>query len=113
MQIQHITRQQRRSVRAERLQMVERFHRSGLTRVSFCRLEGIPLSTLNWWLTKSRRLSQVPAPVVFSELQVASPLEPATTPWAMEIASPSGMTIRCREALSLRDMARLLRGVRC
>jgi hypothetical protein len=32
------------------------------------------------------------------------------SPWAVEVVSARGVTVRCREALSMRDLIRLLRG---
>ncbi|MBI4470579.1 MAG: hypothetical protein HY650_14790 [Acidobacteria bacterium] len=117
------SRQQHRA--AERLRMVEQFHRSGLTRAAFSEQYGIPPATLNWWLAKARssgssgvRTSRRDAhvdgsggaiPVVFSEVRLPA-IDPATrSAWAMELTS-GGLTVRLREALSLRELARLLRG---
>ena len=100
--------------------MIEQFRRSGLTRAAFSQQYGIPLATLNWWLARTRPAgrsgvrtgSELPVPVVFSEVSVP-PLEAATTPaWAMELTS-AGLTVRLREALSVRDLFRLLRGSQC
>ena len=109
--------------------MIEQFRRSGLTRAAFSQQYGIPLATLNWWLARarsaassgvqtSRRGSPVDgrdsaAPVVFSEVSLPG-LEPAARPaWAMEVVSRSGLTVRWREALPVRELARLLRGSKC
>ena len=108
-----ITRRQYRATADQRLQMVEQFRRSGLTRAAFSRQYGIPLATLNWWLTKAKRASDLAVPVVFSEVVLAPPSETPNNAWAMEIVSPSGLTVRCREALPVRDLARLLRDTRC
>jgi transposase-like protein len=113
MEIKGLTRQQHHATAAERLQMVEQFRRSGLTRAAFSRQHGIPLATLNWWLAKTKRASNLPVPVVLSEVRLASPAATPNLAWAMEVISPSGLTVRCREALPVRDLARLLRGTRC
>ena len=97
---------------AERLQMVERFLRSGLTRKAFSRQYGVPLATLSWWLSKAKRLSVVPAAMTFREVKVM-PAAVTAEKWAMEIESPSGMKVRCREALPMRTLERLLRGRVC
>jgi hypothetical protein len=103
-----ITRQYRVTA-DQRMQMVEQFRRSGLTRAAFSQQYGIPLATLSWWLTKTKRASNLPVPVVFREVR----LEPSATEpnnlWAMELVGPSGLTVRCRETLTVRDLARLLR----
>jgi hypothetical protein len=113
MQSQHIVRRKRRLTNEERLQMVEQFQRSGLTREAFCEQEGIPIATLGYWLTRIKRTSNKPAPVVFREVRLTSPIVPPTSSWAMEVISPEGLTIRCREALSVNELVRLLRGSRC
>ena len=113
MEIKSITRQQHRAPATQRLQMVEQFRRSGLTRAAFSRQYGIPLATLNWWLTKTKGSSNLPVPVVFSEVMLAPQAVTPGNAWAMEVVAPSGLTVRCREALPVRDLARLLRGPRC
>ena len=108
-----ITRRQYRAPADQRMQMVERFRRSGLTRAAFSQQYRIPLATLNWWLTKTKRASALPVPVIFSEVMMAPPERTQGHKWAMEVVSSSGLTVRCREALSVRDLARLLRDARC
>jgi transposase-like protein len=109
MELQKYTPQSRRPTPAERLQMVERFRRSGLTRVAFSHQYGIPLATLSWWLSKAKNSTNVPAPVAFSEIKLMPPTEP-TIGWAMELESPSGLVVRCRTALDPKDLMCLLRG---
>lgn len=92
--------------------MVERFHRSGLTRISFCQQEGIPISTLSYWLTRIKRTPNDPGPVIFSEVRLTSPVSP-TDGWAMEVVSAEGLTIRYREAFSVNELVGLLRGSQC
>jgi hypothetical protein len=113
MQSEHMVRGKRRPTTEERLQMVDRFHRSGLTHEAFCEQEGIPISTLGYWLSRIRRTSKDVAPVVFSEVRLASPIAPQANSWAMEIVARSGVTIRCREPMLVGDLARLLRGRGC
>ena len=93
--------------------MVARYHRSDLTQREFCLQASIPISTLQWWLTKARRESQTPAPVTFTEVtlpQVARPDRDEGLAWAMEIVTHEGVTIRWRDAVSLPDLAAVLRG---
>lgn len=113
MEIKKATRAQNRASKAERLQMVEQFRRSGLTHVAFSRQHGIPLATLNWWLKKAKRASALPVPVVFSEVMLPPAPTVAASPWAMEFVRPDGLIVRCREPLCAGDLARLLRGPRC
>jgi len=103
----------RRTTPEQRLQMVELFRHSGLTCAAFSRQHGIPLATLNWWLAKAKRASSLPSPIVFNEVSLGPLASAPTHPWAMEIVAPSGLMIRCREALSARELARLLRETRC
>jgi len=65
---------------AERLQMVEQFRRSGLTRKAFSTQYGIPLATLSWWLAKTKHSSNLPVPVVFREVRLAPPATEPTNP---------------------------------
>jgi len=92
--------------------MVEQFLRSGLTRKAFCRQYGVPLATLSWWLSKAKRPSVAPASMTFREVKVI-PAVVTAEKWAMEVESPSGVKVRCREALPVRTLERLLRGRVC
>jgi hypothetical protein len=106
-----ITRQHRASA-DQRMQMVEQFRRSGLTRAAFSRQYGVPLPTLGYWLTKAKRALNLPVPVVFNEVSLATPEAPMSG-WAMEVVAPSGLTIRCREPLAMHELTRLIRSARC
>jgi transposase-like protein len=112
MEIKTITRQHRASA-GQRLQMVEQFRRSGLSGAAFSRQYGVPLATLNWWLKKGNHASSLPVPVVFSEIKLAASETSPANAWAMEVVAASGLTIRCRDALAIRDLVRLMRGGRC
>ncbi len=91
--------------------MVEQFRRSGLTRKAFCVQYGVPLATLSWWLSKAKHTSSAAA-VAFREIKVIPTAEPPQK-WAMEIESPSGVKVRCREVLPAGTLERLLRGPLC
>jgi transposase-like protein len=112
MQIQKSPKPLRPAVSAERLQMVEQFRRSGLTRKAFAHRYGVPLATLSWWLSKAKHSSSTPAAMTFREIKVI-PTADLPEKWAMEVESPSGMKVRCREALPLGILERLLRGSLC
>ena len=102
-------RKRKRSTAAERAQILEEFHRSGLTRTAFSRTHNdVPLSTLSKWLTNAKR--QTSAPVLFRELRVPQVPPVTAMPWAVEIIGPDGLMIRYREALPLQDVSWLLRG---
>jgi hypothetical protein len=101
-----------RGRKAERLQMVEQFRQSGLDRRAFCEREGIALSTLDFWRHKAKRLGQETPRIAFSEVR----MEPASSPvvnWGLEILSPDGWTLRCRDGLEAADMTRLLKSLKC
>jgi site-specific recombinase XerC len=98
-------------------EVLERFHRSGMTRRAFAEQEGVARATLSYWLTRERRGSLntgsakiVPAPgMLFGELKLGRDLA-ADSSWAMEVVSPTGLTVRSRKELSCGVLIRLLRG---
>jgi hypothetical protein len=105
---------QRRETSVQRLQMVEQFRQSGLTRKAFSRQYGVPLATLSWWLKKKRHISiPAPLPVLFSEVKLESPVRSFDAGWEMEIIAPSGLMIRCRRQFEVQDIAKLMRGGQC
>jgi len=112
MEIQKSPKPLRPAVSAERLQMGEQFQRSGLTRKAFSLQYGVPLATLSWWLSKAKHSSSVPAAMAFTEVKVI-PTADTAEKWAMEVESPSGVKVRCREALPVQTLERLLRGPLC
>ena len=93
----------------QRAEFVDQFQRSGLTRKAFAKSHDIPVSTLNNWLTAARRVSKNSTPVLFREMRLPSVHAPALQ-WAMEVMGPDGLMVRCREPLSIPDLAWLLRG---
>jgi hypothetical protein len=110
MKDQEIPRQKEQGVAAKRLQMVEQFRRSGLSRRAFCESEGIARSTLDWWLRKAKRIGQEATRVEFSEVRMAPAI---TGNWGLELVSPHGWTLRRHETLGAADMARLLKRLKC
>ena len=112
MEIQKSSKPLRPAISAERLQMVEQFRRSGLTRKAFSLEYGVPLATLSWWLSKAKRSSSIPASMTFREVKVIPAVDTAEK-WAMEVEGPAGVKVRCREALPVRTLERLLRGPLC
>lgn len=124
MKLSKRTLQTRRTER-ERAELVERFQRSGLTRAVFAKQNGVALSTLDYWraqarsrpksaLVRARNSNGVPAiskntPILFGEVELTSLFSAPAPLWAMELVSSRGLTVRCREALSLRELERLLR----
>jgi len=106
-------RRQRHHTAAQRARIVARFHQSGLSRAQFARRARLVLSSLNRWLTEARDARKGSSPVVFRELRLAPPVPGAATSWAVEIVSPDGLIVRCREPLVARELARLLRRSSC
>jgi transposase-like protein len=97
----------------ERAEIVRRFHEGRQGRRTFAQENGIALSTLGYWIRQERRkglVRPVSAPVQIQEVKVGMPrgfgLESS---WAMEVISPTGLTIRSREALPPAVVIRLLR----
>ncbi|MBN1570687.1 MAG: hypothetical protein JXA73_22785 [Acidobacteria bacterium] len=112
MESKAIIRRQYRASADQRMQMVEQFRCSGLSRKAFSLHYGVPRTTLNWWLRKVKRSSTAPATMTFREVKVI-PAADSPGKWAMEVESPSGVKVRCREELPVRILERLLRGPRC
>lgn len=91
--------------------MVERFRRSGMTQRAFCHAEGIPISTLSWWVRKAGEKAEPAGRMEFREMAMAPASVPAD--WSTELVSPRGWTIRCRHVLGVEEMARLLKRLKC
>jgi lambda repressor-like predicted transcriptional regulator len=96
-----------RRSRAERAEILERFHKSGLTAAAFAARERMSRRTLRRWLAEAKRTTT--PEFIFSEIKMPPLLAPPS-PWAVEVVSARGVTVRCREALSLPDLIHLLRG---
>ena len=98
----------------ERLRIAERCQSSGLSQSEFARRCRISLSSLQRWLAEARDSSKEVPGVAFQEVKIAPLVEGViSSVWAMEIVSPDGMTVRCRDGLSLEDLVGLLRGRGC
>jgi hypothetical protein len=98
----------------QRLQMLEQFRSSGLTRKAYCEQFGVSLATLGYWLKRVKRDStQHSVPVVFSEVKLTAQEATSSAAWALEIVAPSGLTIRSKTQISIQDLAQLLRSELC
>ena len=64
-------------------------------------------------MSEARAASPQPSPVVFREVPLAEVAAAPAMAWAMEVMSRDGLTVRFRQALSLQDLAALLRGPAC
>ena len=106
-----IRKRARRRTRSERAAIVERFHQGGLTPAAFAAQERVSLLTVKRWLAEAKRTAKASPPVMFGEFKLPPLLAPSSpsSPWAVEVVSARGVTIRCREALSMADLVRLLR----
>jgi hypothetical protein len=113
MQPKPIDRRRRRTSAVQRAHLIERFQRSNLTRGAFARRHGVGVSTLGKWLTDAGATSRRPPPVVFREMRWAGVASATAIPGAMEVEGVGGLTVRCREALSVQDLGALLRGPAC
>jgi len=102
-----------RTTAVQRGQAIERFQRSGLSRLAFARKSGIALSSLSRWLAQAKGASNDSFPVRLGEIKLAPSLAAPPAAWAMEIVSPEGLTLRCREPLDVQDLTLLLRGPAC
>jgi transposase-like protein len=100
---------QHRASAGQRLQMIEQFRSSGLTRAGFCKQFEISLPTLSYWLRKTKNDSNHSSPALFSEVKLATPGIVQSDTWNLEIVAPSGLTIRSRDKISIQDIAQLLR----
>ena len=99
-----------RTTRAQRAQVVERFHQSGLTRAIFARQHGLGAWKLRRWLAEAKRGSKpTTSPTMFSEIKLGPTALPTPTGWAVEVVGANGVTLRLRQALAVRELARLLR----
>ncbi len=98
----------------ERRRIAELYQSSSLSRKEFAGRHRISLSSLQRWLAEARSPSREFPDVLFQEVTVSPPLAKAVSPeWAVEIVSADGMTVRCREGLSIEDLVRLLQGRTC
>ena len=99
-----------------RRQVVGRFQRSGLTQRAFCEQAGLPVSTLQWWLVKTRRETAPHPPMTLTEIrmpELARADRDAGSGWAVEIVTRTGVTLRLRDPLRPAALRLLLRGARC
>jgi hypothetical protein len=98
----------------ERRRIAEHCESSGLSQSEFARRHRLSLSNLQRWLAEARNAPKKVPAVVFREITVSpSPVAASSPGWAVEVVGPDGMTVRCREGLSIEDLARLLRGRAC
>ena len=97
----------------ERQELIERYKASGQGKAEFCAQHGLKLMTLYGWLNPRRsaalRRRAMKAPVKFARMEVALDRVPALP--AVEIALPSGVRVRLREAAAVADLAKFVREV--
>ncbi len=78
-------RHRRRSVEEWRSLLADQ-ERSGLSRLAFCRREGIPAPTFDTWKRRIR------SEAAFVDLTPT----PESTPWELEVTLPAGVVLRFR-----------------
>ena len=97
--------------------LAEEFRSSGLTRLAFCRLKKIPLSTLDWWLQRTRNEKQTalalsPGPVgakgppLFIPLSINSP---GPLMDRFELHFTDGRKLLFPPGIAMDDVVRLIR----
>ena len=83
--------------------MIQEQVQSGLSKIAFCKREGIRLGTFYGW---SRRRGLAPQKPAFAQVQVV-----ATTQAAIEVLLPNGARIGIRHEGKRDDLVALVRGV--
>jgi len=97
----------RRWTAAQRQRLLARYHRSQLSQAEFATRHGIGYSTLARWLSEARADDR--PPMQFAEVQ----MPPAVRLWAVEIASPSGWTVRLQNSAAVPALAQVLSALPC
>jgi len=94
----------------DRRKLIERYKSSGLSKVEFCRENGLKVTTLYGWLSRHgkvrRRRRRASGPVKFAGVEVALG---KTAP--IEIELPSHICIRLQEAGVVGDLVKFVREV--
>jgi hypothetical protein len=90
--------------------LAEEFERSNLSRISFCRIKKIPLSTLDWWIRKVRNeRSHVPnAHVRPLFIPLAAPQERSVLASRFELYFPDGRKLVLPSGIAIEDVLRFL-----
>ncbi len=95
----------------QRRRIAERCRASGLEPSRFARRHGYKLSSLWRWLAEQRR---EPPALLWQEVRLpVTPASACAPCWALEIVSPDGLILRCRDGLPWEDLVRLLRSRPC
>ena len=99
----------------ERKRLVRLFQRSGLSAKRFCEDRGIPVSTLSYWVRKSRRKAgdgavvEIPAGAMPEATLDGRVHEPG--PASVEIRLPNQMELRISAGVDTMWVTELLRGL--
>jgi len=79
-------------------------------RSAFARRHGMSAWKLSRWLAEANAGSKSASPaMMFGELKLAPAPLPEPAGWALEVVGANGVTIRLRQALTVRELSRLLR----
>jgi transposase-like protein len=108
-------RSQRNYPAQERKRLLRLFEHSGLSAKQFCQDRGIPISTLSYWVRKSRRKAgdgavvEIPASAVPEATLDEHIREPG--PGSVEIRLPNQMKLKISAGADTRWVTELLRGL--
>jgi len=77
----------------EKFAVIERYQESGLTQKAFCEIEGLALSTFQYWISKYKEYQQSDSSLAeaFVELKPQSPLSSLGN--AIILSYPNGVTL--------------------
>lgn len=100
-----------RTTAAERARLIEQYQRSGLSRRDFAQKHGFSIYTLHRWLARAGDEAATSQRQQFSEVKLLPSF--SSTSWALEIASPTGVTVRFRDLPPIEELTRLLSGAAC
>jgi transposase-like protein len=108
-------RPQRNYPAQEQKRLLRLFERSGLSAKKFCEDRGIPVSTLSYWVRKSRRKAsdgavvEIPAGTMHRSTLEERIREPG--PGSVEIRLPNQMELRISAGTDTKWVTELLRGL--
>lgn len=85
-----------RTNETQRQEWVRKFYASGLSRAAFVRKHGLKFATFSGWLERMQESVRPRKSVTFQEVPVGSSAPGSAGPWAVEMVSRSGWTIRVR-----------------
>jgi transposase-like protein len=97
-------RPQRKYSAKDRKRLLRRYERSGVSQKQFAREQSVPISTLSYWVRRSRRESEVDAPAAVVEIAPRR-LRAASAGKSIDAAVAEGVEIRLPNQLELRVLS--------